>query len=218
MNNGQDITKQTYEDPKVVSKFAKKHSLDPIHKKLIEKFATKIEGKRLLDLGCGPGLDAQLFAELGFEVTGLDYSKQMIEQANELTQDSKNIEFIVGDMTKLETYCKPNTFDAIWASASLLHIPRKDVGKVLQGISNILVQNGRVFISLKGGSGTQVVKEEGYLDGVIVEREYTFWEKEDFAQLAKKYNLSLDDFKSRKGRMILGKPTQWFMFFFIAER
>ena len=39
------------------------------------------QGDKLLDLGCGPGLYANRFAQLGIEVTGVDYSKRSIEYA-----------------------------------------------------------------------------------------------------------------------------------------
>jgi 2-polyprenyl-3-methyl-5-hydroxy-6-metoxy-1,4-benzoquinol methylase len=38
-------------------------------------------GDRVLDLGCGPGLYANRFAQLGLKVTGVDYSKRSIDYA-----------------------------------------------------------------------------------------------------------------------------------------
>lgn len=39
------------------------------------------DGKRLLDLGCGPGLYAERFCKAGFEVTGVDLSARSIAYA-----------------------------------------------------------------------------------------------------------------------------------------
>jgi SAM-dependent methyltransferase len=36
---------------------------------------------KLLDVGCGPGLYAERFAKMGYEVTGVDFSKRSIEYA-----------------------------------------------------------------------------------------------------------------------------------------
>ena len=41
------------------------------------------EKKKLLDLGCGPGIYAELLAEKGFQVTGIDFSKRSINYAIE---------------------------------------------------------------------------------------------------------------------------------------
>ena len=38
-------------------------------------------GRRLIDLGCGPGLYCREFYDLGFEVTGIDFSKNSITHA-----------------------------------------------------------------------------------------------------------------------------------------
>lgn len=42
-----------------------------------------VEGKRLLDLGCGPGLYAELLCDKGFSVTGIDFSRRSIEYAQD---------------------------------------------------------------------------------------------------------------------------------------
>ncbi|EOH64712.1 class I SAM-dependent methyltransferase [Enterococcus mundtii] len=38
----------------------------------------------LLDIGCGPGIYAEKFSRLGYEVTGLDFSKRSIAYAKNL--------------------------------------------------------------------------------------------------------------------------------------
>jgi SAM-dependent methyltransferase len=38
-------------------------------------------GSRILDLGCGPGTDDEQLARAGYEVTAIDYSRSMVEQA-----------------------------------------------------------------------------------------------------------------------------------------
>ncbi len=45
------------------------------------------EGSKILDLGCGPGLYTKRLANLGYDVTGIDYSKRSIAYAQ--SQDSK---------------------------------------------------------------------------------------------------------------------------------
>ena len=40
-----------------------------------------IKNKKLLDLGCGPGIYAELLAQQGFQVTGIDFSKRSINYA-----------------------------------------------------------------------------------------------------------------------------------------
>lgn len=53
--NGQSLTKKSYENPQLVSKYVQKHTTEMKHVELIKTFAKHIEGKKVLDLGCGPG-------------------------------------------------------------------------------------------------------------------------------------------------------------------
>jgi len=51
--------------------------------------------KKLLDLGCGPGLYAERLYEKGYEVTGIDFSKRSIEYAKDkASQKNQNINYI----------------------------------------------------------------------------------------------------------------------------
>ena len=55
----------------------------------IEKLANGGTGKKLLDLGCGPGIYAELFAKKGFDVTGSAVKADAIKEANKYCE-SKN--------------------------------------------------------------------------------------------------------------------------------
>ena len=54
-------------------------------------------GKRVLDLACGTGLHALFFAEHGAQVTGRDYSAEMIGRAAQLRSHDR-ISYETGDM------------------------------------------------------------------------------------------------------------------------
>src|SRR5215472_6726265 len=48
-------------------------------------------GSRLIDLGCGTGLDAVRMARLGHKITATDWSPQMVERTRErITQEQLN--------------------------------------------------------------------------------------------------------------------------------
>ncbi|WP_340025320.1 class I SAM-dependent methyltransferase [Paenibacillus sp. FSL K6-1096] len=46
-------------------------------------------GSSILDLGCGPGLYTKRLAELGYDVTGLDFSRRSIAYAQEHDRQSQ---------------------------------------------------------------------------------------------------------------------------------
>lgn len=53
------------------------------------------KGKKLLDLGCGPGIYDEQFYNAGFSVTGIDFSKRSIEYArNNAAQKKMQIKYL----------------------------------------------------------------------------------------------------------------------------
>jgi SAM-dependent methyltransferase len=69
----------------------------PLYKSVFDRVGVS-RGTRLLDVGCGAGLAAQLAAELGAQVTGIDAAPAFIEIARERVMDG---DFLVGDMEEL---------------------------------------------------------------------------------------------------------------------
>ncbi len=68
-----------------------------------------VNGKRIIDFGCGPGLYAHSLANLGAEVTGLDFSGRSIDYArNRANQDNLAIDYIVADYLE---YTSDQMFD-----------------------------------------------------------------------------------------------------------
>jgi len=68
--------------------------------KLIAKFG-RGDIRKMLDVGCGTGRHAVIFAELGFNVTGVDQSEAMVARARERAAQQKlvgNPQFLSGDM------------------------------------------------------------------------------------------------------------------------
>jgi SAM-dependent methyltransferase len=73
-------------NPEVEAASRKPETIDRSVKWLIETLGLN-PGESILDLGCGPGLYASRFAQLGLQVTGVDYSHRSIEHANNYAQE-----------------------------------------------------------------------------------------------------------------------------------
>ncbi len=69
-----------------------------------------LQGKRLLDVGCGTGGSLLPMVARGWQVTGCDLSPEMIEHARAKVDDSVRLE--VADMRTLPTF---GEFDLVWA-------------------------------------------------------------------------------------------------------
>lgn len=135
----------------------------------LRDFSEKLpKGARVLDLGCGWGKDSEFLYNYGFQVEGIDLSAKMIHRAKELFP---KINFRVKDIRNLDY--ESNTFDGIWASASLLHIPRENILNVIRSLFRFIKKGGFIFLSVKQGLEHQA-KEEFIPDHRYGDR-YKFW-------------------------------------------
>lgn len=80
--------------------------------RLIRKHLGEGQGRPLLDLACGTAVISHLMTDMGFQVTGLDWSEAMLEQARTKARDrGTNIRFIMRDAER--TMEPDESFDAI---------------------------------------------------------------------------------------------------------
>lgn len=112
------------------------------------------KGSHVLDLGCGSGRDAALLTEEEIQVTGLDLSTELLSIAKEICPSAT---FVEGDMLAMPF--ADNTFDGVWASASLLHIKDADLPQALAEIRRVLKSEGIAWLSVKQGDGDDVVED-----------------------------------------------------------
>lgn len=142
----------------------------------IEVFANSVvKGGKILDLGCGPGHHTKYFSTLNFKVTGIDLSSQMIKLAK---KEFTGLDFRVMDILDLDF--DENSFDGIWASASLLHVSKDELELILIKIKKILVNDGMLYISLKEGKGSELFKDTRYGG---VEKFYVYYQFEEIKKI-----------------------------------
>ena len=103
----------------------------------------------ILDFGCGPGRDLQTFTQLGHVAVGLEGSPQ----AAQIARTKSACEVLVQDFFNLDL--PENTFDGIFANASLFHIPNHLLPKVLGNLWACLKPNGILFSSNPRGNNVE---------------------------------------------------------------
>jgi SAM-dependent methyltransferase len=100
------------------------------------------QGGSILDAGCGSGRDSLYFLEHGYKVEAFDISAAMVEHARALTGLTvRKLSFMELDYT--------SAFDGIWACASLLHVPRVELGFVFGLLHRALKPQGLLYCSFK---------------------------------------------------------------------
>jgi 2-polyprenyl-3-methyl-5-hydroxy-6-metoxy-1,4-benzoquinol methylase len=99
-------------------------------------------GAAVLDLGCGAGVPVtRWLAGRGFAVTGVDVSARQLELAR---SNVPTATFIKADMIELSF--APETFDAVVAFHSIIHVPRIEHPALVTRIHNWLKPGG-VFLA-----------------------------------------------------------------------
>lgn len=102
------------------------------------------DGAHILDLGCGGGRDSEEMLRLGFDVESWDASPAIAQQAEARIKRPVIV-------SRFEDLDAVSAFDAIWASASLLHVPVASLPEILVRVHAALKPNGMHFASYKSG-------------------------------------------------------------------
>jgi SAM-dependent methyltransferase len=105
----------------------------------------------ILDLGCGPGRDLKTLRERGHRAIGLDGSARFVTMA----ADYSGCEVWLQNFLDLDL--PDGMFDGIYANASLFHVPRSALPKVLGELHAALKPGGVLFSSNPRGNN-----EEGW--------------------------------------------------------
>tara|TARA_B100000029_G_C17420751_1_gene904219 strand:- start:217 stop:1074 length:858 start_codon:yes stop_codon:yes gene_type:complete len=125
-----------------------KYPANLIRLKLIIKRLNENKSKRVLDAGCGSAIPMIRLLQKGFDVSGFDFSKQMVDFAKyelELAKYSSDRAFHA-DLQKKNTMPKKK-FDAILALGVFPHIRNEKIA--LRNIRNCLKKDGRTYIEFR---------------------------------------------------------------------
>jgi ubiquinone/menaquinone biosynthesis C-methylase UbiE len=174
------------------------------HKTLIEPTQLKLldirPGQKILDVACGNGQFARKMAEMGAQVTGIDFAEKLIEIAR--SKEGKGVKYRVADVTKTADLRKlTNTkYDAIVCTMAFMDM--KDIKTLIKFSPKLLKKNGCFVFSLCHpcfNSGEfLLVHERDDADGEVTNN---YWVK------IKNYLVE----KSFKGVAIIGQPElQWY--------
>lgn len=95
----------------------------------------------ILDFGCGPGRDLVTFRDLGHVAIGLEGLPQFAAMARAYS----GCQVLEQDFLALAL--PPGRFDGIFANASLFHVPRRELPRVLRELHAALAPEGALFAS-----------------------------------------------------------------------
>ena len=135
VESGYDLMAEQY--------LATKNREDPLALAALEDLASLLpQGAAVLDLGCGAGIPVtRWLADRGFAVTGVDVSAGQLDLARNNVPEAT---FIKADMT--EVTFAPDSFEAVIAFYSIIHVPRTEHPALLGRIHRWLKPDG-IFLA-----------------------------------------------------------------------
>ena len=122
----------------------------------------------ILDLGCGGGQASAYFISRGHAAVSADLSQEMLHACRRRG---------LKDILRLDMEALPFrqcVFDAVWAHTALIHVLKKRLAGVLDGLGEALKPGGALFVALKEGESESYVGEPG------VERWFAHFQKGEF--------------------------------------
>lgn len=174
------------------SDWNKIHSSSNIKKTGPSNFAKEVlkvvpKESKILELGCGIGVDAASFASAGHKVLATDFSEVVIAKNQFNFSSVQSLQFQTLDIKNLSQFLD-NEFDVVYAHLSLHYFPDLITRKVFSEIHRILRRDGLLCFIVKStkdplfGIGLKI-EENMYQDE---ERPRHFFDKKYTESLLKK--------------------------------
>lgn len=120
----------------------KQKIIDTAAKTVVLDLLGNIEGKSILDCGCGTGRFADIFARSGANAIGMDISENMLSIAKRKVPFAK---FIRGDVFSLPF--KEKKFDIVVCSQVLTHLHKYK--EPLLEMKRVMKENGTIIIDIR---------------------------------------------------------------------
>ncbi len=126
------------------SEFKPLHAINPLRLGWIQSI-TNLQGKRVLDVGCGGGILAESLSKAGATVTGIDLSSKALKVAElhqlESGTSVRYLTISAEDLAKEES----QSYDVITCMEMLEHVP--DPSSVVQACAKLCKPGGHIFFS-----------------------------------------------------------------------
>jgi len=120
------------------------HDVNPLRIHFIQDYAD-IQGKRIVDVGCGGGILTEGLAKHGADALGIDLSEELLDIAELHGLESG----IKANYKKISAEAlaeqEPASFDHVTCMEMLEHVP--DPGSIIQSCATLVKPGGMVFFS-----------------------------------------------------------------------
>jgi ubiquinone/menaquinone biosynthesis C-methylase UbiE len=160
-------------------------------------------GSLVLDLGCGACHDAAELARRGLKVVGCDPARGLLAEGLAYVEIAG---FVQADSR--QSPILDSTFDGIWACASLLHVPRSQIGLALAEALRVLKVGGVLFTSMSEGDDSAPVPVSS--SDLMPERTYHYYSESNWAEMVARAGFEvIDQHVNRSANRLNPGSTGW---------
>ena len=135
--------------------FSGEHAKKPKDQEILHRFSQEIRNRRpVWDFGCGPGQTTKYLKDLGIEISGLDLSEKILEQARIIHPE---IHFRKGNILELEF--DDDSIGGIVAFYAIVHFTEEQVEVAFREAFRVLQPGGLLLFTYHIGKDTILMKE-----------------------------------------------------------
>ncbi|WP_447970937.1 class I SAM-dependent methyltransferase [Nitrospira sp. M1] len=109
----------------------------------------------IVDVGCGPGQDARYLRRQGFHVCGADLTWSFLQAAK---ARAPRLPVVQADMRRLPFPLQ--TFDGIWAAASIIHLPKAQARTLFRRLLTLTKPGGWLALTVMYGREVGVPQKQ----------------------------------------------------------
>jgi len=168
----------------------------------IAKMAPPYRYRALLDLGCGPGIYAELFDEAGYQITGIDLSPRSIKYARSSAEAAnKQIEYNTVNYLKMEYVEEFDVITLIYCDFGVLSTEKRAI--LLRKIYAALKTGGKFIFDVF--TPYQYENQNEYKQWEY--SQYGFWSAEPYLCLNSFYRYDVENTFLRQHLVISGEEV-----------
>ena len=170
-------------------------------KQEVEDFSKHLSTGKILEIGFSACGEAALLIEKGYDYTGIDAAKRLVEKARARGLKGEFLHHNLYDITQLN-----QKFDGFLAVAILVHIPKNHIEKILKDIRKVLHPGAIGFISVLEGEGDRIDEK--------TKRLFVYYHQDEFAELLEKCGFEVIE----KGRRFFKLWEENLLTFFVRNK
>jgi ubiquinone/menaquinone biosynthesis C-methylase UbiE len=135
--------------------FSSDHEKKPKDQEILRRFSIEIGDKKpVWDFGCGPGQTTKYLKDLGIEISGLDLSEKILEQARTIHPE---INFRKGNILELEF--GDDSIGGVVAFYAIVHFTEEQVEVAFRETFRVLQPGGLFLFTYHIGGDTICIEE-----------------------------------------------------------